>query len=121
MNVTISKEGTMPGRNTPKRVFTITLSPRDTLRILESPFHLISDIVGNTGVRFQILDRGQSDEPAFRILPTDQTIYFFCSQTGFETDEDHLAYLISLGEIPILINFDEEEIPTGYVRFEKNQ
>ncbi len=121
MKVTCTVKGTLEGSQIPKRVFTIALQEEETMYILDSPFHLLTPSVEQINIRFQIFDRGSGDDIVFRMLPTDQSIYYIYSKTGFPNNKDHLEYLVSLGEIPMLMIAGGEEIPTGYVQFTADQ
>jgi len=109
---------TREGSTKKNRIFTITLSPKETMKILDSPAHLITP-KAPSGTQFQIVDRGDvlsKEDLAFRPIPGED-FYFMAMPTGFKDNQAHLDYLVSLGDVPMLIPFEDKEIPVGYVRF----
>jgi hypothetical protein len=120
-NMVDIKQTSEPGgvNHSKKRIFTITLAPQDTKSILESPHFFITPSKLKSGLRFQITDRGDAiykEDLAFRLDP-EGMFYVMAMPTGFKDDQKHLDYLIKLGDVPMLIPFQDREIPCGYVRF----
>ncbi len=114
----IQTSETRKGSERKHRIFTITLNPEETKTILESPAHLITP-KATSGAQFQIVDRGDAlskEDLAFRPIPG-ESFYLMAMPTGFKDDQEHLDYLIGLGDVPMLIPFENREIPVGYVRF----
>lgn len=120
MNITLVPFKTPDDK--PSRLFTIALLPEETLRIIESP--------GGCWIRehkthseFCIWEKPFPIEKENIKFIYSDGCYNFVSQTGFETDEKHLEWLISLGKIPIVEQTTVFEHPTdlilGYVQFEK--
>lgn len=89
--------------------------------MLESPhFFVIRE--PQTGSLFQIEANlvGKLEKPEFTILPDGETWYLACL-SGFETDAEHLSYLISLGNIPLSENYGGSPVNMGYVIFEEEK
>lgn len=101
-----------------KRLFILFMSPKDTDQILESPHHLkLKFERGKDVVRFQIADRGDNIEhPVFKLEYDPFETYVMYGRTGFETADEHLNYLVSLGKIPML--FGEADTCVGYVEIQ---
>lgn len=103
------------GKHMGRRLFVLFLSPEDTDQVLESPHHLkLKFENGNSVVRFQIADRGDHIEhPVFKLENDPFETYVMYARTGFQTSEEHLKYLVSLGKVPMV--FGEAGICVGYV------
>ncbi len=110
------------GERKNERLFSISLLPEDTLYILNSPagWFMTEPI---THVQFHILQYPFPISKDRIFFEYGDGCYTFVSQTGFETNEDHLEWLVSHGRIPMLEAtkpFGKEKILTlGYVEFKK--
>jgi hypothetical protein len=103
------------------RLYTISLTPRETLDIVDAPAGVFLR-EPQTQAQFQILPHHleiPKESVAFRYIGD---CYTFLSQTGFQTDEEHLDWLTGLGKIPMIgdmeIRGEAQEIPLGYVEFQ---
>ncbi len=103
------------------RLFTLTMKARETKVILESPYVILARDHKNN-IDFQIFDSRSpasfftEEKKCFRPMPEDDG-YFFYSPSGFQTDEEHLDWLIELKEIPMV--FGENDTVVGFVQFKK--
>lgn len=98
------------------RLFILYISAEDTSKIFKSPQFLISPPILED-VRFQLTDGGEGDEkPVFRLEHGVPNAYVMHGKTGFETNEQHLEYLVNLEPIPMV--FSEKDTCVGYVKIE---
>jgi len=97
------------------------LKPEDTLHILDSPGGCWYITEPQTQVQLCILPNGlpiTKDELCFEFK---NGCYVFASPSGFTSNNEHLAWLISQGKIPMIeigrIFGKERKIILGYVEF----
>ncbi len=107
------------GNGDPSRLFLVSLTPKETLKILESPGGSCFT-EHKTQTQFCIWKKDFIEEENI-VFEYGDGCYNFLSKGGFKSDEEHLFWFISLGEIPIgqytKILGKVKFVIMGYVKF----